>query len=139
MLQHRLLYTSKKIWILSILSNGRLHLFNDDSDGLIPTRPGVSCLKPCSSTVANVESNFHLPRRNPTAVTLNVGRPVDVCVDAVVNDSINGCGITALTTVESEIPSVAAGCAAPNTNNTHVYHTQEGPRLQLDEITCLYF
>ena len=64
---------------------------------------------------------------------------MDVCVNTVVNDSINGCGITALLTVESEIPSLAAACAARNTNNTHVYHTQEGPRLQLGEIACLYF
>jgi len=82
---------------------------------------------------------LHFPRRNPTAVTFNVGRPVDVYIDAVENDSINGCGITALITVESEIPSLTAVCAALNTNNTHVYHTQEGPRLQLGEIACLYF
>ena len=64
---------------------------------------------------------------------------MDVCTDALENDSINGCGTTALITVESEIPSIAAACAAHNTNNTHVYHTQEGPRLQLGKIACLYF
>ena len=64
---------------------------------------------------------------------------MDVCVNTVVNDSINLCWITALLTVESEIPSLAAVCAACNANNTHIYHTQEGPRLQLGEIASLYF
>ena len=30
-------------------------------------------------------------------------------------------------------------CAACDANNTHIYHTQEGPRLQLGEIASLYF
>ena len=74
---------------------------------------------------------------NPTAITLNIGRPVDVYVDAVVNNAIDGRWFAALLTVESEIPSLAAGFAAPNTSDTHVYHSQESARLQLGEITYL--
>ena len=74
---------------------------------------------------------------NPTAITLNVGRPVDVYVDAVVNNSIDRRWFAALLTVESEVPSLAAGFAAPNTSDTHVYHSQESARLQLGEITYL--
>ena len=74
---------------------------------------------------------------NPTAITLNVGRPVNVYVDAVVNNSIDRRWFAALLTVESEVPSLAAGFAAPNTSNTHVYHSQESARLQLGEITYL--
>ena len=56
---------------------------------------------------------------------------------AVVNNAIDGRWFAALLTVESEIPFLAAVCAAPNTSDTHVYHSQESARLQLGEITYL--
>ena len=62
---------------------------------------------------------------------------MDVYFVAVVNNAIDGRWFAALLTVESEVPSLAAGFAAPNTSDTHVYHSQESARLQLGEITYL--
>ena len=62
---------------------------------------------------------------------------MDVYIDAVVNNSIDGGWFAALLTVESEVPSLAAGFAASNTSDTLVYHSQESARLQLGEITYL--
>ena len=80
---------------------------------------------------------MHFSCWNPTAIALNVGRPVDVYFVALVNNAIDGRWFAALLTVESEIPFLAAVCAAPNTSDTHVYHSQESARLQLGEITYL--
>jgi len=94
---------------------------------LIPAGPGVTSFD--SAAIANVKPNSHFSRRNPTTVTLNVGRPVDVHVDTLVYDCINGGWLGALFGVESEIPSLATGRAALDANDTHVHHTQVRIRL----------
>ena len=115
------------------LSNWWLYFLHNDPDGLIPTGPGVTASY--FSAVANVEPNSHFPRRNPTTVTLNVGRPVHIHVDALVYGCINGLG--AFFAVESEVPSLAAVCAARYANDAHVHHTQVGISFQLGEVTML--
>ena len=62
---------------------------------------------------------------------------MDGYVDAMVNDSIDGHWFAAFLTIENEVPPLAAGFAALNTSDTHVYHSQESARLQLGEITYL--
>ena len=54
---------------------------------------------------------------------------MDIDVDALVYDCINGSWLGTLFAVESEVPSLAAVCAALYANDAHVDHTQVGISL----------
>ena len=86
-------------------------------------------LTPLQSPTLNPTRTF--PRRNPTTVTFNISSPVDFYVNTLPYDSINGGWFGALFVVESEVPSIAADCAALEANDTHVHHTQVRIGLQL--------
>ena len=75
------------------------------------------------STVADVKTNLYLSRAQAATVTFYVGRPVDVEIFSLVQDSIYSGRHCTLCVVESEKPSFAAESAAEYTNITHIHHS----------------
>ncbi len=124
-------------WFFVKLSNWRFHFLNDDPVRLIPTSPGISIRVVWNATTSNAETNSYFASSNPATVAFYVTGSVNVDATALVQGSINGGGICALSTVESEVPPFTAACTACNANVAHVNHTKVWITPQFDKIAFL--
>ena len=119
------------------LSNWWVDFFDNDPDSLIPTCIPISIAAESITTVSNTEANFHFPSGNPATVALYVGGTVNVDVSALVQRTINGSGILALSIVESKIPSLTAACTLSYPGVTNVNHTKVRITPRLDKAALL--
>ena len=115
------------MFLVSLLSNWWLHLFNNDPVGLIPAGPGVTVIITTSAFASfNFEFNFYFSFCNPTTVALYVGRPVYIQVVALVDRSVNSGWDRTCFVVESEVPPLTTVCRAGYPQVTHVNNAEVG-------------
>lgn len=74
----------------------------------------------------NVKTNSYQALAKSSTITFDVGRAVNVSIDALVHDSINSSWCLAFDVIEGEKPAHAARCAASDANVAHVNHAQIG-------------
>ena len=91
------------------LSLGFRTFINKDPGHWIPAFAGV-ITSPLSDTISDPESHAHLAFVDVVAVPLNMGDAMEIFTPSFihVNNTVNWKGVWTFSTVESEIPALAA-------------------------------
>ena len=117
------------------LSNRRLNLFNNDPAYWIPA--GVSVENTKTMALTDVQANTHQSFGDSCAVAFYVGGAMDVQIEILVHNSINGGGCPAFDVVKGEKPPHATVFATGDANITHVNYTEVCVWGSLGEWTFL--